>query len=83
MDSSVDAYSSSLFEWTNICLKFNYIILQEVSGSKPQEDVVDRSKSIIETSGKMFACWDFLQNLRTSFVESLVVKAIALASINL
>lgn len=83
MDSSVDTYSSSLFEWTIICLKLNYIILQEVSGSEPQEHVVDRSKSIIETSGKMFASWDFLQNLRTSCVESLVVKAIALALINL
>lgn len=59
-DLSVDTNSSSLFEWTDICLNLNYIILQEVSGSIPQKDVVDRSKSIIETSGKTFASWDFL-----------------------
>lgn len=56
------------------------VVFQEASGSEPQEDVVDRSKSTIEISGKMFTSGNFLHGLRKSYVKSLVVKAITLAS---
>lgn len=57
-------------------LKLHCIVFQEASSSEPQDNAVDRSKSIIEISGKRFTSKNSLHSLWKSCVKSLVVKAI-------